>query len=46
VKEKKLYLGLLKYSKYPDIAKKIMHYAFSKDGKKVFKKYGLYDIEL
>ncbi len=40
-KHKKLYLSLLTYSKYPDIAKKIMEYAKSKEGKNIFKKYGL-----
>jgi len=40
-KQKNLYLSLLTYSKYPDIAKKIMEYAKSKEGQNIFKKYGL-----
>ncbi len=40
-KEKKLFLGLLKYSKHPDIAKKFMTYASSEKGKNIFAKYGL-----
>ena len=44
-KKKKLVLGLLKTSKYPEIARKFMEYAASDKGRKLFKKYGLYDIE-
>ncbi len=39
-KPKELYLSLLKYSKYPETAKKIMDYAKSEKGKAIFKKYG------
>ncbi len=39
-KEKKLYLSLLKYSKYPDISKAFMKYAASDKGKEIFLKYG------
>ncbi|MEA3361124.1 MAG: substrate-binding domain-containing protein [Thermodesulfobacteriota bacterium] len=41
-KKKKLILGLLKYSRYPDIAKKFMDLAGSEKGKELFKKHGLY----
>lgn len=37
-----LELSILKYSKYPDIAKAFMTYASSEKGKDIFKKYGLY----
>ena len=39
---KNLVIGLLTYSKHPEIAKKIMDYAASEKGKALFKKYGLY----
>ena len=38
--EKKLFLGLLKYSKYPNISKSFINYASSPEGKAIFKKYG------
>lgn len=41
VKKKKLLIGLLKFSKHPDIAKKIMSLAASAQGKKIFSRYGL-----
>lgn len=41
-KNKKLVLGLLKFSKHPEIAKKFMDYAASEKGKVIFKKHGLY----
>ncbi len=41
-KNKKLILGLLKYSKNKEVARKIMEYASSEKGKAVFKKYGLF----
>jgi molybdate transport system substrate-binding protein len=44
-KKKQLVLGLLKYSKHPDIAKKIISLASSEQGKNIFNKYGLYDIK-
>lgn len=44
-KKKKLVLGLLRTSKYPEIARKFMEYAVSDKGRKLFKKYGLNDIE-
>ena len=43
--KKKLVLGLLKTSKYPEIAQKFMDYAASDSGRELFKKYGLYDIK-
>jgi len=39
-KEKKLFLGLLKYSKHPAISKKFIEFASSSEGKAIFKKYG------
>lgn len=42
---KKLIIGLLKTSKYPEIAKKLMEYAASDNGIAIFKKHGLYDVE-
>lgn len=44
-KKKKLVLGLLKYSKHPEIASKFMDYAESETGKKLFEKYGLYNLK-
>ncbi len=44
-KKKRLVLGLLKTSKYPEIARKFMEYAVSDKGRKLFKKYGLNDVE-
>jgi len=38
--EKKLFLGLLKYSKYPNISKSFITYASSPKGRAIFKKYG------
>jgi len=38
--EKKLFLGLLKYTKYPSISKSFINYASSPKGKAIFKKYG------
>jgi len=40
VKVKKLVLGKLKYSKYPQIAKALMDYAVSNQGREIFKKHG------
>ena len=42
ITEKELYIGLLLYSQYPEIAKKFMEYASSDEGIAIFKKYGLY----
>ena len=42
--KKKLVLGLLKTSKYPEIARAFMMYAASGKGRELFKKYGLYDV--
>ena len=39
---KELHLGLLVYSRHPEIAKKFMEYASSDKGIAIFKKYGLY----
>ena len=41
-KKKKLIIGLLKYSNNPEIAKKFIKYASSKEGQEIFKKHGLY----
>lgn len=43
--KKKLVLGLLKTSKYPEIARKFMEYAGSDKGRKLFEEYGFYDID-
>lgn len=43
--KKKLVLGLLKTSKYPEIARKFIEYAASEKGQELFKKYGLYDVK-
>lgn len=43
--KKRLVIGLLNTSKYPDIARKFMEYASSEKGKELFKKYGLYDVK-
>ena len=43
--KKKLTLGLLTYSKHSEIARKIMAFAASEQGKDLFNKFGLYDIE-
>lgn len=43
--KKKLVLGLLTTSKYPEIAREFMNYASSDAGKEIFNKYGLYDME-
>ncbi len=40
--EKDLILGLLRFSKHPEIARKFMKLAHSQTGKDIFKKYGLY----
>ena len=40
----KLVIGLLKYSKHPEIAKEFMKYAKSSAGKAIFNKYGLGDM--
>lgn len=39
-----LVIGLLSMSRYPDIARKIMDYAASEKGHRIFNKYGLYDV--
>jgi molybdate transport system substrate-binding protein len=38
--KKKLVVTLLKFSKYPDIAKDFMKFASSKEGQAIMKKYG------
>ena len=43
--KKKLVLGLLTTSEYPEIAREFMEYASSDEGRVIFNKYGLYDIE-
>ncbi len=44
-KPKNLVLGLLKYSRYPEIAREFMALAASAEGRAIFKKYGLYHDE-
>jgi molybdate transport system substrate-binding protein len=39
--KKRLVIGLLTMSRYPDIARKFMEYAASEAGQELFKKYGL-----
>lgn len=39
---KKLVIGLLKTTRYPEIAKRFMAYAASDAGRAIFRKYGLY----
>ncbi|WP_432736888.1 substrate-binding domain-containing protein [Maridesulfovibrio sp. FT414] len=41
----KLMLGLLKFSKHPEIAKAFMSYAALDKGREIFNKYGLYDVK-
>lgn len=43
-KKERLVLGLLKYTKQPEIAKAFMEYANSAEGRKIFNRYGLYDV--
>jgi len=43
-KKKRLVLGLLSSSKYPEIARKLMAYAGSEEGRRIFDQYGLYNI--
>jgi molybdate transport system substrate-binding protein len=44
-RKKKLVLGVLKTTRYPQIARKFMQYAASEQGKALFRKYGLYDVQ-
>jgi molybdate transport system substrate-binding protein len=44
-KKKRLVLGLLTTSKYPDIANSFMDYAASTDGREIFDRYGLYKVD-
>ncbi|MBN2021816.1 MAG: molybdate ABC transporter substrate-binding protein [Pirellulales bacterium] len=41
VPRKRLALGLLKYSRHPDVARKFMEYAASEKGQALFRRYGL-----
>ncbi len=43
--KKRLVLGLLNTSVYPDTARKFMDYAASEEGQAIFRKYGLYDVK-
>ena len=43
--KKRLLLGVLKYSRYPDIAKKFMAYASSPEGQAIFREYGFLDVK-
>ena len=38
----KLVIGLLKTTRYPEIASRFMAYATSPEGRAIFEKYGLY----
>jgi molybdate transport system substrate-binding protein len=44
-KKKRLIIGLLATSKYPDVANKFIHYAASEKGRQIFDRYGLYHID-
>lgn len=44
-KKKKLVLGLLKTSKYPEVARRFMEYAASEKGRELFTRYGLYEVK-
>jgi molybdate transport system substrate-binding protein len=44
-KPKKLVLGRLKYTRYPEISNAFMALAASAEGKSIFRKYGLYHAE-
>lgn len=41
--KKKLVINLLSFSQHPHIAKELMHFAQSKEGQKIMKKYGFFD---
>ena len=41
----KLVLGVLKYSKEPELAQKFLAYAKSAEGQKIFDKFGLYNVK-
>jgi molybdate transport system substrate-binding protein len=43
--KKRLVLGLLTTSKYPDIANKFIDYAASEEGRKIFDRYGFYKVD-
>jgi molybdate transport system substrate-binding protein len=43
--KKRLVLGLLVTSKHPEIATKFMDYAASEEGRRIFDRYGLYQID-
>ncbi len=42
--KKQLTLGILKYSKHPEIAKKVLKLASSPKGREIFNRYGLFEI--
>lgn len=44
-RKRKLMLGLLSYSRHPDIAKAFMDLATSEEGRMIFDRYGLYDVK-
>ncbi len=44
-RKQKLVLGLLSFSKYPEIAIAFMQYASGDKGRKIFNEYGLYDVQ-
>ncbi len=41
--KKRLVINLLTFSKYPDIAKALMHFSSSKEGQEIMRKYGFLD---
>lgn len=43
--KKRLELGLLRTSEYPEIARKFMAYAASAEGQSIFQRYGLFAVE-
>lgn len=43
--KKRLVLGLLNTSRYPEITRKFMAYAASQEGQRIFDKYGLFSVE-
>jgi molybdate transport system substrate-binding protein len=44
-KKKRLVLGLLSTAKHPEIAMKFMDYAASDEGRRIFDRYGLYQVD-
>ena len=42
--KKQLTLGILKYTKHPEIARKFLRFASSPEGQEIFNRYGLFEI--